>query len=214
MLVLAAGQDTATVWAKLHAFHATSMVVELADHFLLLDVKDFHSTVDVSSCNKSAAWSIVHAVNVPWVRNLGFHIQSAILGVDVHKLERQLTCYELSTILWVEAHPPWIDCCCVAAIRFIYSHVTQVCCVKLIGIQSKAWGKTSARRLVNVVYLEAPIHWGSCNSGPRRIESRLNRSQLYRVIDHKRWIIKTNRVLSLSSSYHLIQIPTKINKWH
>ena len=65
MLVLAAGQDTATVWAKLHAFDATSMVVELADHFLLLDVKDFHSTVDVSSCNKSAAWSIVHAVNVP-----------------------------------------------------------------------------------------------------------------------------------------------------
>jgi len=65
MLVLAAGQDTATVWAKLHAFDATAMVVELADHFLLLDVKDFHGTVDVSSGNKSAAWSVVHAADVP-----------------------------------------------------------------------------------------------------------------------------------------------------
>ena len=65
MLVLTAGQDTATVWAKLHAFDATSVVVELADHFLLLDVEDFHGTVNVSSGNKSAAWSVVHAVDVP-----------------------------------------------------------------------------------------------------------------------------------------------------
>lgn len=65
MLVLAASQDAATVWAELHAFDATSMVVERTDHFLLLDVKDFHGAVNVSSCNKSAAWSIIHTVDVP-----------------------------------------------------------------------------------------------------------------------------------------------------
>lgn len=138
--------------------------------------------------------------------DLRFHIKLAVLGVDVHKLERQLTCYELSTILWVEAHPPWVNCC-VAAIRFIHRHITQVCCVKLIGIQSKARRKASAWRLVNLVYLEAPIHRSGCNSGPRSIKSRFHRTQLYRVINHKRWIIKTNWVLTLSSSYDLIQVP-------
>lgn len=64
MLVLTTSQDAATIWAELYAFDATSMVVERADHCLLLDVKDFHGTVNVSSCNETAAWSIVHAVDV------------------------------------------------------------------------------------------------------------------------------------------------------
>jgi hypothetical protein len=65
MLVLAASQDAATVWAELHALDATSMVVERVDHFLLLNVKDFQGAINVSGCNKGTAWSVIHTVNVP-----------------------------------------------------------------------------------------------------------------------------------------------------